>query len=970
MTILAGSNGVSGSTYGIGSAARFNSPGEMVIDSTFSTIYISESGNFDVRQLTLSTSLVSTLVGTTGQVGNDSLHFSNAWGLALLSNTLYITDSGNHTVRSTPLLSNMPQVTTLAGTGTAGAINGAANVATFNGIACVCTDGTFVYVTEQLPNHCIRKIDASGNVTTFAGSNTVPGFAEGVGTSARFNYPYGICYDPVRSNIYVCDSHNYRIRQISTVTSTVTTLAGSNANIQADGIGNAARFANPVGICIDSTSTYLYVMDNAQHIRRIEIATATVLHLAASNSFPNRNGYVDGPLSTAWFSAFSLCIDAPGTTIYVADFSFHMIRKVSLSNANLPTSVVTTFAGLCNVTGKVDGISSAARFNSPSFITIDSSGILYVLDNLNHSIRQILSNGYVTTMSGITASNTNGPMNSAQYKFVYDPLGLCIDSQANTMYIGDRGNNLIRKIVLQNIQVSTFAGNGTSALVNGPIATATFIEPYGITIDSSGTIYVSDGNYIRKISNGIVTTFAGNGLAATVDGQGSNASFNTPRNNLCTDALGNVYVGEFYGYCVRKITPGGYVTTVAGLGSTIPGQNGSYGYQDGQGTDARFYNIQGICIDSSGILYVADSSNRIRKIVNGLVSTLAGSGNPGDGTPATSDGQGIAANIYNPYGISVDSSSNLYFGDYWGTIRKIDTSSNVTTIAGVNVRGYTDGPALSARFFDAFATIVDPSGILYISDNGNAILRKLYNGYVTTLAGSNSAFQDGSGSTARFGGVWQQAFDPSGDLYIADPNNRRIRKITGLQYIPQTTLVAGSSAGFSNAAGAAAKFCNPLGITINTNIFGKNILVADSGNNVIRNIAIQNRINSPDAFLGPLASNMVTVYTGTGENEDSNMPMLTSNDLTIPQTVTLYSNSLYTVMNGGSVSAIQKINLGYPTTTFTFSNTSNIQVQNATGASVTVAVPGATVSNAVITSIPNMTDIRTLTGSGASYTVI
>jgi len=456
-------------------------------------------------------------------------------------------------------------------------------------------------------------------------------------------------------------------------------------------------------------------------------------------------------------------------------------------------------------------------------------------------------------MSGITASNTNGSINSAQYKFTINPHGLCIDAEAANMYIGDGGNNLIRKISLQNIQVSTVASN--------------LIGPQSVAFDSLGTMYIGDRHNVRKFSNGVVTTFAGNGTADTVDGQGTNASFNTIY-SICVDALGNIYAAEFIGCCIRKITPSGYVSTLAGVG-------GSPGFQDGQVTAALFSYPTGICIDSSGIIYVGDAGNyRIRKIVNGLVSTVAGSN-----TNGSNDGQGTAARMAYAYGLSIDSSNNLYFADqYYHTIRKIDASSNVTTLAGVSgVAAYEDGPAFSAKFSQPTGTAVDPSGILYISDYINRRIRKLYNGYVTTIAGdgNSSPFRDGSGSNATFAGAWGQAFDASGDLYIADQYFGSIRKITGLQYIPQTTLVAGSTAGFSNAAGAAAQFSNPLGMTINTNIYGKNILVADSGNNVIRNISIQNPINSRAALSSPLASNMVTVYAGTGDNSNvhGNMPM-------------------------------------------------------------------------------------------------
>lgn len=287
----------------------------------------------------------------------------------------------------------------------------------------------------------------------------------------------------------------------------------------------------------------------------------------------------------------------------------HDIRKIDTSGQ------VTTFAG-SNEVGYVDGSANLARFNSIIGIVVDASDNLYVTDAGNNRIRKISPTGIVTTIAGTSYSgSTNGAANVATFD---SPTGIAIDLAGN-LYISDNGNNIIRKISTNGF-ITTIAGSGVAGYVDGKGTGARFNSPNGLCIDAAGNIYVADGNNfrIRKISiDGIVSTLAGNGVPVVIDGFGTSASLTNP-NGIAIDASNNLYVGN---EVLRKISPSGQVTTIAG--------SGRVGSVDGIGTNASFSTIEGICFDSNGVIYLADfSNNKIRTICpnNGQVSTLAGSG--------------------------------------------------------------------------------------------------------------------------------------------------------------------------------------------------------------------------------------------------------------------------------------------------------------------------------------------------------
>lgn len=304
-----------------------------------------------------------------------------------------------------------------------------------------------------------------------------------------------------------------------------------------------------------------------------------------------------------------------------------------------------------------------------------------------------------------------------------NPGGIAVDASGN-VYVADQTNNKIRKITSAGV-VTTFAGSGTAASVDGTGTAASFYFPTGIVIDATGDLFVAEfyGHKIRKITPaGVVTTFVGSGVAGSADGTGAAASFNNPT-DITIDASGNFYVSDYSNHTIRKITAGGVVTTLAGSGVS--------GSADGTGAAASFNFPVGLCVDLAGNVLVADySNNLIRKITPaGVVTTIAGSGAYGG-----ADGQGTAATFAYPYDLAVDISGNLFVTQSSGMIRKISTTNTVTTHAGFfSVTGSSDGPAASATFYWPQGIAIDVTGNLFITEQGNHTIRK-----ITSISGMQS----------------------------------------------------------------------------------------------------------------------------------------------------------------------------------------------------------------------------------------
>ncbi|MFJ2988175.1 NHL repeat-containing protein [Collimonas sp. NPDC087041] len=318
--------------------------------------------------------------------------------------------------------------------------------------------------------------------------------------------------------------------------------------------------------------------------------------------------------------------------------------------------------------------------------------------------------------------------------------------------------------------VTTVAGSATTGNANGTGTAASFSSINGIAVDASGNIYIGDtgNNLIRIITpTGIVSTLAGSGSAGSGDGIGSSASFYGPA-GVAVDKVGNVYVADANNNLIRKITPGGAVTTLAG--------SGAVGSANGTGTAASFNAPLGVSVDGSGNIYVADDGNNLIRMITsaGVVSTLAGNLNRG-----AADGIGAAASFSVPAGVALDATGNLYVADRVNNlIRKVATGGVVTTLAGSTTHGNTNGTGAAASFNQPNGVTVDAQGNIYVADLGNSLVRQITPaGVVTTLAGSGvQAAVNGIGTAASFSSPTGVAVDASGNVYVADGHS--VRKIS------------------------------------------------------------------------------------------------------------------------------------------------------------------------------------------------
>ena len=784
-------NGSPGFVDGAATVARFDGPSGLAVD-TVGNLYVADRLNHRIRKITPD-GTVSTLAGS-GLSGfadgsDDLARFYFPQGVVVFENNVYVADTGNHRIRRIDKTTGA--VTTLAGKATAGFVDGAGGTAQFRSPRAVAVNAAGQLVVADTGNHCIRLLTVGNSVVTLAGSDT-PGFLDGADINARFSSPAGLTIG-TDGTIYVTDQDNHRIRSITTG-GLVGTVAGSGIagllDSPVDSLHPAtiARFDSPGGITLDGEGNLIVAEQGTSRLRRIARGAVPTLLVDANMTTNGSASAETDPLllpgATYYFRA--VAANARGTSegeiLSFTTLQSNIVVHNGLSNSspllvpgqeinfgatpfNTPVVRNFTIENIGDFALNVDGVALTGAANgvfalSGQFaeysIAAGASGTFNV--TLNHTTAGTFENTVSITsndldqsviefsvigtllapplLTNVTASDVTAL--GVSFAGTVDPQGSATELLFEYSKYPDFTGTL---------EVLTTSGS-VQGFANGCGGEAQFDSPSGVAVDRFGNIYVADtGNHlIRRITaNGDCGVLAGAGESGTVDGSGALAKFNAPE-GLAVDAAGNVYVADTQNHRIRKITPAGEVTTLAGFGN-------SGSFTDGAIGGARFNLPAGIAIDDVGNLYVADTgNNRIRKISTaGEVSTLSG-----------------PIGYSSPKGIAVDRDGKLYVADTGNNrIVELTAAGSETTSHAIGFTGPT-------------GVAVDASGTIYVADRGlHRIARINSGGVVTNLAGTPdvSGTGDGAGEMAGFNLPSGIAVSPSGTIYVADYNNHRIRQI-------------------------------------------------------------------------------------------------------------------------------------------------------------------------------------------------
>lgn len=577
----------------------------------------------------------------------------------------------------------------------------------------------------------------------------------------------------------------------------------------------------------------------------------------------------------------------PATPASALTTSIGQPRKLALSGGNLYFSSgnsvfkvdgagsLTLVAGNSRAGFSGDGGPAvSAQLNAPQGVALDSAGNVYIADSLNNRVRMVDTQGIITTFAGNGATadpgfwGDNGAATNAS---LHLPTGLAVDASGK-VYIAVSSDNTVRVVTTDGI-INIFAGAGyqgyygdygfdtiSAKVTSAGVATvAGLTNPQDVAIGPKGTVLIADtGNaVIRQVdSAGIITTISGNGgVGISGDDVATTLAMVSPF-GLAVDSSGNVYVAEYGSNRIRKIDTSGKITTAIGDGSQ------GFAGDGGAPNKVQMSLPTGVVVDSSGNLYFADSlNNRIRKLSGGNVSTYAGNGafsRSGDGGAADS------AQLNTPLGVAVDSFGNSYIADTANNVvRRVDsnkgTSGTISTFAGTGTAGSSgDGSAAaSAQLNGPQGLAVDSAGDLYIADTQNNRVRKVSGGAISTVAGSGTAGFAGDGgpaASAQLNAPFAVAVDAAGNLYIAEFSNNRVRKVAANGEI--STLAGSGVSGFGGDGlqAAGAQLNGPQGVAVDS---AGNVYIADTANNRVRKVAA-------DGVIRTVAGNGAAGFSGDG----------------------------------------------------------------------------------------------------------
>ncbi|MBI4750907.1 MAG: IPT/TIG domain-containing protein [Acidobacteria bacterium] len=675
---------------------------------------------------------------------------------------------------------------------------------------------------------------AAGEITTVAGGVPYSGDS-GVATLASLKFPRSIAIDGA-GNMFIADRLNHRVRRVDAISGIISTVAGTGAAAY-NGDGQPALSASlnfPTGVAVDHDGN-VWIADQLNHrIRRVDAMTG-IITTVGGTGVAGLSGD-GGPATNAQLNSPQAIVFDSAENVFLTDLENHAVRRIDAM-----TGVITTVAGTgISGFGGDNDLAQRARLNQPYGLAVDQFDNLFIADTGNHRVRRVdAGSGVITTVAGNGIADFHGDGGPAPRASLNQPYGVTIDLTGNLIIV-DRNNGRIRRVDFATQVMSTVAGNGSDDFSGdgGPAVSAGLLDPEAVAVDGNGRLFIADteNNRVRLVSpDGVIQTVVGTEFVSGDGGPAINASLSNPFKVLI-DHQGNLIIADSENNRVRRVDRQTWIIHgVAGNG--VEGDSGD----GGPAVLSRLHDPEGLAIDRAGNLYIADQeNNRIRRInaATGVIVNFAGNGQAGF---AGDGGLATLATLNSPRGITIDVNDNLYLADRLNhRIRRVDAQTGViTTIAGMGTAGFTGdgGPAMYAHLNSPEEIVFDQQGNLLIADLGNHRIRRIdaRTSIITTIAGVGIPGFSGDGGPAMLAQLNSPhgiAVDGAGNLFIADRDNHRLRRVDAQTGIIST--IAGTGEQGYSGDGQPASECRlnyPLGLVIDGE---GNLWLASGFNDAIR----------------------------------------------------------------------------------------------------------------------------------------